>query len=80
MPMQVPIPVPDLGVASATLSVWYAKPGDHVHEGDRIIELLTECATFDVPAPASGKLVKQSILQDQNVLAGDILGIIRAED
>src|SRR4029453_9885050 len=59
--MRTSILLPEIGVAPecrVTLSAWYAMPGDLIFEGDRIVEVLTEGATFDVSAPASGCLVE----------------------
>src|SRR5262245_58579412 len=58
--MHMPITLPELGLPpshAVRLSTWYAVPGETVFEGDRLVEVLTEGATFDVPAPATGRLV-----------------------
>src|SRR5437899_1363006 len=55
--MRTPITLPELGLPESrtvTLSVWYARQGDFVFEGDRLVEVLTDGATFDVPSPANG--------------------------
>ena len=45
--MQVEIRLPELGAAPAVLSVWFAEEGERVYEGDRVIEVLVDGATFD---------------------------------
>ncbi|MGF1583477.1 MAG: biotin/lipoyl-containing protein [Gemmataceae bacterium] len=74
--MFAPIRLPDLKVSSVVLSVWYAQPGDEVFEGDRLVEVLVGSATFDVPAPATGKLVEQKVWAGDSLVAGQVLGTI----
>jgi pyruvate/2-oxoglutarate dehydrogenase complex dihydrolipoamide acyltransferase (E2) component len=75
-----PITLPDLGVAEAVLSLWYVRPGDRVFEGDRVAEVLIPGATFDVPAPATGRFVERQVLPQDRVTTGQVLGLIREVD
>jgi pyruvate/2-oxoglutarate dehydrogenase complex dihydrolipoamide acyltransferase (E2) component len=77
--MPIPILLPDLGSLPAKVSLWFAQPGDHVFEGDRIVEILCGVATFDVSAPVSGKLVERVALKLDHVVAGQILGLIEPD-
>jgi len=76
----VPIALPDLGSARATLSLWYVRPGDRVSEGDRVAEVLIPGATFDVPAPATGVLSERFALPNDPVVMGQVLGTIAEEN
>lgn len=71
--------MPDLGVGPARLSVWYADPGDRVLEGERVVEILTERATFEIVAPATGFLTQRSAFPNDPVEPGQILGLISEE-
>jgi len=43
------------GTASeAVITVWHVKEGDRVERDQDILEVVTDKATFDVPAPVSG--------------------------
>jgi pyruvate/2-oxoglutarate dehydrogenase complex dihydrolipoamide acyltransferase (E2) component len=77
--LDTPIVLPDLGIQPVRLSVWFADPGDEVYEGDRLIEVLVNGATFDVPAPVTGRLTEQRALMDETVYPGQILGILTSE-
>ena len=55
-PARVPVVLPDLGVESVRVSVWFAETGDLVYEGDRLVEVSLGGATFDVSSPATGRL------------------------
>jgi pyruvate/2-oxoglutarate dehydrogenase complex dihydrolipoamide acyltransferase (E2) component len=79
-PMQAPIVLPELGAAPAVLSVWFADPGEHVFEGDRLVEVLVGGATFDVPSPATGRLVERRALPNDPVAPGQVLGVVEAEE
>jgi pyruvate/2-oxoglutarate dehydrogenase complex dihydrolipoamide acyltransferase (E2) component len=68
--------LPDLGVRSATLSVWFVEPGDTVYAGDRVVEILAGGATFDVPSPATGRLVEKLALPEDSLVTGQILGVV----
>lgn len=78
--MQAPILLPDLGATPATLSAWFADVGDHVFEGDRLVEVLVAGATFDIPAPATGQLVEQRAFQADRLDTGQVLGTIEVEE
>jgi pyruvate/2-oxoglutarate dehydrogenase complex dihydrolipoamide acyltransferase (E2) component len=81
--MRTPITLPDLGLAAAQpvlLSTWYAEPGESVLEGDRLVEVLTDGATFDVSAPASGLLVERIAYPRDLLQAGQVLGILETVD
>jgi pyruvate dehydrogenase E2 component (dihydrolipoamide acetyltransferase) len=81
--MRTAITLPDLGVlngARVTLSAWFALPGDRVLEGDRLVEVLTEGATFDVPCPASGCLVERRALPRDVLTTGQVLGVVESPD
>src|SRR5579862_7436431 len=58
--MRSPILMPDVGVHAPALSLWFAHPGDRVYAGDRVVELLLDGATFDVSAPATGRLAEKT--------------------
>lgn len=74
--MRTPILMPDIGAATAKLSVWFADAGDLVYEGDRVIEVMVNGATFDVSAPATGRLVEKRAHLDQALATGQVLGLL----
>jgi pyruvate/2-oxoglutarate dehydrogenase complex dihydrolipoamide acyltransferase (E2) component len=78
--MRAEILLPELGAAPAQLSVWFADVGDAVYEGDRLVEVLVGGATFDVSAPATGRLVEQRALPRDPVTPGQVLGVVEADE
>jgi pyruvate/2-oxoglutarate dehydrogenase complex dihydrolipoamide acyltransferase (E2) component len=77
--MPTPVLLPDLGPAPVRLTVWYAAVGDQVYEGDRLVEVLIPGATFDVPAPATGRLVERLAWPRELLTPGQVLGLVEAE-
>ncbi len=77
--MPTPILLPDLGTAPVVLSVWFAAVGDRVYEGDRLVEVLVDGATFDVAAPATGRLTEKSAYPDDRLNPGQTLGLVAEE-
>jgi pyruvate/2-oxoglutarate dehydrogenase complex dihydrolipoamide acyltransferase (E2) component len=77
--MRRPIVVPEVGIAAALLSIWYARPGESVCAGERIVELLMGTATFDVAAPCSGRFVEKSAWPLEPVTVGQVLGFIEED-
>ncbi len=61
---------------TATVSFWYAEPGETVKEHQGIVEMMTDKATFDVPCPVAGKLVEVRVRDGAKVKVGDVLGTI----
>jgi len=78
--MQIKIILPDLGAAPMVLSCWFADQGETVFSGDRLVEIAMDGATFDVSAPATGRLVEKSAFPREPLQPGQILGIVDAEE
>ncbi len=54
--------MPDLGegTVEAEIVAWHTKPGDMVQEDQVIVEVMTDKAAVEVPAPVSGRVVSIS--------------------
>ena len=72
--------LPELGegITKATVACWHVKPGDCVNAGDDIAEVVTDKATFNVEAPASGKLKSIAVAEGKEELVGVVLGVIES--
>jgi pyruvate/2-oxoglutarate dehydrogenase complex dihydrolipoamide acyltransferase (E2) component len=70
------VTLPELGIAPdepILVSHWYARRGDEVWEGDRLVEVLAGAATFDVPSPVTGRLARIRVREDERVWPGQVL-------
>ena len=77
--MQSEIILPNLDAGPVVLSAWFADPGETVFEGDRLVEVLLTGATFDVPSPATGRLVEKRAYSNDRLQPGQVLGIVESE-
>lgn len=56
---------------------WLFHEGDAVEEGDELVELLTDKATFTLPAPEKGTLEKILITEGQEIVVGEVIGRLK---
>src|SRR5207253_9409826 len=56
--MKVTLPEMGESVTEGTVAKWLKQPGDTVREGEALVEVTTDKVDAEVPAPATGKLVK----------------------
>lgn len=73
--------LPQLGenITKATISYWYFEEGSGVVEGNDIVEIATDKATFNVPAPCTGTLVEIVAHEGDEVQVGEVLGMIEED-
>src|SRR5918996_3118600 len=71
----VQIQMPQMGesVTEGTVLEWHKQEGDHVEEGDTVVEVSTDKVDAEVPAPASGTITKLLKDQDETVQVGEAL-------
>ncbi len=74
------VPEVGLGGRPVTLSLWLVELDEPVTAGDRIVELLSDGVTIDLPAPASGVLIETIAAEDDVVCTGQVLGVIESSD
>jgi 2-oxoisovalerate dehydrogenase E2 component (dihydrolipoyl transacylase) len=67
--------MPDLGegTVDAEIVAWHTKPGDAVAEDQLIVEVMTDKAAVEVPAPVSGRVVSVSGLPGDKIAVGSPL-------
>lgn len=81
--MNIEVELPDMGEDAgdeASVAEWYVEEGDHVDEGQVLVEMAYDGNTFDVLAPASGSLLEQLVEEEDAVRVGDVLAIIETAD
>ncbi len=76
--MSIEIKVPPLpeSVSDATLVAWHKSPGESVSRDENLVDLETDKVVLEVPAPASGTIVKLVVENGATVVAGDVLAIL----
>lgn len=79
--MHVELRLPDLDMPGVAVIAccWQATVGQRITEGDRLLEVVAGDVAVDLPAPASGTLVKRCVEIDQSLETGQVLAVIEAE-
>lgn len=73
--------LPDLGEGTVAAEIvgWRVKPGDTVAEDDVVVEVMTEKAAVEVPAPVSGRIVSTNGEPGDTVPVGAELIVFETE-
>jgi pyruvate dehydrogenase E2 component (dihydrolipoamide acetyltransferase) len=80
MVTKVVMPRLSLTMKEGSVIQWFKKEGEAVNKGEPLVEVLSEKATVDVEAPASGILRKILVEQGMDVPVNATLAIIAAHD
>jgi 2-oxoglutarate dehydrogenase E2 component (dihydrolipoamide succinyltransferase) len=81
--MRIEIKVPELGdsgAEEAAVSFWYFDQGEKIKEGEDLVELVTDKAAFNLPAPAAGVLAEVKSAEGDSVKVGEVIGLIETEE
>src|SRR5580658_10670094 len=73
--------LPDLGegTVSAEIVGWRVKPGDTVAEDDVVVEVMTEKAAVELPAPVGGRVVSTTGVAGDTVPVGAELIVLETD-
>jgi len=73
--------LPDLGegTVDAEVVAWRVRPGDVVAEDDALVEMMTEKATVEVPAPVSGRVVSTTGTPGERIAVGSELAVFETD-
>lgn len=79
--MPVAVTLPELGdsVGEAIISRWLRFPGDHVTEGEALLEVSTDKVDTEISAPASGRLTDVRTQEGQTLPVGATLAYIEEQ-
>src|SRR5436190_5273739 len=71
--MDFPLPELGEGVYEGELTGWLVKPGDAVKRGQPLLEVMTDKATMEVPAPFAGTIGELKAEPGQQVKVGQVV-------
>lgn len=80
--MRTEVKLPELGEDAgkeATVSFWYVEDGGTVAKDEDLVEMVTDKATFNVPAPAGGVLREVTALEGEKVKVGQLMAVIEGQ-
>ena len=81
--MKIELQLPEMGEdgpEEGEISYWMVDVDEEFNEGDDLVEILTDKATFNVPAPAAGKLVEILVQEGDTARVGQTLAVIESEE
>ena len=72
--------MPDLqGAEEITIGAWTKKPGEHVAEGETLMEVHTDKVNAEIPSPVSGKVEELLLEVGEPVKPGQPIALISPE-
>jgi len=74
--MNLTLPELGEGIEEATVSTWYFNEGDEIKKDEDVVEVATDKATFNIPAPAGGLLKKILLAEGDIAKTGQVLAEI----
>jgi len=77
--MEVKLPQFSEDGKGAELTMWHVKEADRVMEGQDILEVSTDKATFDIPAPCTGVVEKIFKQAGQSAATDEVIAEIRED-
>ncbi|MEM3731241.1 MAG: dihydrolipoamide acetyltransferase family protein [Candidatus Bathyarchaeia archaeon] len=80
MVTKVVMPKLSLTMKEGTVGKWYKKEGETVEKGEPIVEIISEKATYDLEAPASGILRKIIVNEGNDAPVNAVIAIITAPE
>jgi pyruvate dehydrogenase E2 component (dihydrolipoamide acetyltransferase) len=80
MVTKVVMPKLSLTMKVGTVGKWYKREGDTVEKGEPIVEIISEKATYDLEAPASGILRKILVEEGVDAPVNAVLAVITAPE
>ena len=64
------------GVDEAVIKTWFFQEGEHVTEGDDLVELATEDSTVTIPVPANGILAEVFFDVGETVQRDEVICVV----
>ena len=74
--------MPQLGetVAEGTVAAWHKKQGDAVEKNEILLDVETDKAATEVPAPVAGVIASVLVPEGKTVDVGTVLAVIESEE
>lgn len=73
--------LPDIGegLAEAEVGSWLVRVGDRVSEDQPVVEMMTDKATVELPAPGAGVVIEQLAAEGEVVRTGAVLYVLETD-
>lgn len=76
--MAVEIKVPEVGesITEVQIGAWHKREGEHVKKDEGVVEIESDKATVEVPAPITGVLAKLLKQSGESAAVGEVIGYL----
>ena len=72
--------MPELeGAEEITIGAWTKRKGDHVAEGETLMEVLTDKVNAEIPSPVSGVIEELLLQEGDPVIPGQPVASVRPD-
>jgi 2-oxoglutarate dehydrogenase E2 component (dihydrolipoamide succinyltransferase) len=78
MPIELKVPTVGESVTEVMIGVWKKREGDAVSIDDPIVEIESDKATVELPAPSAGTVTKVLKASGEKALVGEVIGYMEA--
>ncbi|HEV2971207.1 MAG TPA: 2-oxoglutarate dehydrogenase complex dihydrolipoyllysine-residue succinyltransferase [Pirellulales bacterium] len=80
MPVELKVPEVGESITEVQIGKWHKGVGDRVEKDEGVVELESDKATVDLPAPIAGTIAKMLKQAGQTAAVGEIIGYLSAPD
>lgn len=78
--MSVDVVMPDLqGAEEIVIGAWVKQKGDHVEEGETLVEARTDKVNAEIPSPVSGRIEELLVGEGDQVEVGQPIARVAPE-
>lgn len=80
MPLELKVPEVGESIKEVQIGKWHKAVGEHVEKDEPVVEIESDKATVDLPAPAAGTLSQMVKKQGDQAAVGEVIGYLAAAD
>jgi 2-oxoglutarate dehydrogenase E2 component (dihydrolipoamide succinyltransferase) len=77
---EIILPAMGEGIIEATITRWFVREGEFVHEDDPLLEVATDKVDSEIPAPYSGTITQIIYHEGEIPKVGEVLAIVESEN
>ena len=78
MPLELKVPEVGESITEVQIGKWHKSVGEHVEKDEPVVEIESDKATIDLPAPVAGTLSKMVKKQGDQAAVGEVIGYLAA--
>lgn len=76
MPTELKVPSAGESVSTVQIGTWHKREGELVAAGENVVELETDKAAMDLPAPVGGRIARLLAKEGATVKVGEVIALI----